>query len=523
LEQKGDASEEDWPGVVQNALEKMKGEGVKLSLIMSPPLPSNHTGNSNSVELLKEMARSHPGRFEVMGGGSSLNPMIDGTPAGEVTESVRREFEKTAEDLLKQGAIGFGEMSALHFFFNRTHPFEETQPDHPLFLLLADIAARRGVPIDLHMEAVSEDIQTPDEFNSRSSNNPDTVSENISAFERLLAHNPKAKIVWVHVGMDSTDHRSPALTRRLLAKYPNLYLSITGFRIYTKKHKLIQKGRGLNLEWRAVINEFPDRFMIGSDSFYLPPQSTIERPDTTARAMSIFKFLPPRIARMISYQNAQRVYGLNVVREPKERPGGSPRGHVKGGAQGGDPPPQTAKGGKSLTEAEVRRRIIGNTIYFKAPRGNRKLYVYFAKGGAVAVKAEGKPGRVVSKRWSFKKKGNALPDRWAEKPEPLHEGAAGRQPKWRLDFLQPEVPLQGENPQGAPVAQIKPARDSKCLRDSRNLGRGPVLRAVLEGEVDEAAAAGVFLLVLDAEGDMDDIPGADGFLVIPHPEPGLAL
>jgi predicted TIM-barrel fold metal-dependent hydrolase len=62
----------------------------------------------------------------------------------------------------------------------------------------------------------------------RSNNNPDREPENITAFERLLAHNPKAKIVWVHLGMDTTDQRSPELTRRLLAKHQNLYSELCG-------------------------------------------------------------------------------------------------------------------------------------------------------------------------------------------------------------------------------------------------------------------------------------------------------
>ena len=52
---------------------------------------------------------------------------------------------------------------------------------------------------------------------TRGSNNPDAL--------RLLAHNPKAKILWSHMGWDNTGHRTAALTARLLEKHPNLYMS----------------------------------------------------------------------------------------------------------------------------------------------------------------------------------------------------------------------------------------------------------------------------------------------------------
>ncbi|MDP6367173.1 MAG: hypothetical protein QF787_13675 [Nitrospinota bacterium] len=145
--------ENDWDGAVRNTLKSMDENGVKLSIIMSPPVPSGSEGRWSLGDFI-QIQKENPGRFAVMGGGSTLNPMIDGTPAGEVSESVRKRFEETAEDLLKDGAIGFGEMTALHFSFKPSHPYESTQPDHPLFLLLSDIAARRGVPVDIHIEAV---------------------------------------------------------------------------------------------------------------------------------------------------------------------------------------------------------------------------------------------------------------------------------------------------------------------------------------------------------------------------------
>ena len=53
------------------------------------------------------------------------------------------------------GAAGFGEMAAEHF--SGGTPYQFAPPDHPLFLLLADIAARHDVPIDQHMNAVPRD------------------------------------------------------------------------------------------------------------------------------------------------------------------------------------------------------------------------------------------------------------------------------------------------------------------------------------------------------------------------------
>ena len=49
--------------------------------------------------------------------------------------------------------------------------------------------------------------------------NPPRLHANIAAFERLLAHNPRAKIIWDHAGWDNTGYRTADLCRRLLKDY----------------------------------------------------------------------------------------------------------------------------------------------------------------------------------------------------------------------------------------------------------------------------------------------------------------
>jgi len=81
------------------------------------------------------------------------------------------------------GAAGFGEMAAEHF--SGGTPYQFAPPDHPLFLLLADIAARHDVPIDQHMNAVPRAMALPLDLSSPF--NHSQLHENTSAFERLLA------------------------------------------------------------------------------------------------------------------------------------------------------------------------------------------------------------------------------------------------------------------------------------------------------------------------------------------------
>ena len=56
--------------------------------------------------------------------------------------------------------------------------------------------------------------------------NPAVFKENLNAFERLLAHNRKARIIWAHADTDPLLTRTPELQRELLARHPNLYMSL---------------------------------------------------------------------------------------------------------------------------------------------------------------------------------------------------------------------------------------------------------------------------------------------------------
>lgn len=137
VERRRDAAS-DYPGAVAGALARMDETGVRMALLMSPPALSERAG-LQSLDKLITIATSNRGRFGVLGGGSSLNAIIDGAPErGPISNALRQEFEDAAEAILENGAVGFGELTALHFSFFVQHPFEETRPDHPLFF-----AARR--------------------------------------------------------------------------------------------------------------------------------------------------------------------------------------------------------------------------------------------------------------------------------------------------------------------------------------------------------------------------------------------
>jgi predicted TIM-barrel fold metal-dependent hydrolase len=257
--------------------------------------------------------KKYPGRFAWLGGGESLNIMIHkAAKKRTVDSSLKKRFRETALNILDKGAVGLGEFAVEHFSFNHDHPYESVPADHPLFLLLADIAAERGVPVDIHMVAVPGDMPLPKRrILLRSGRNPDMLRENITAFERLLRHNRGAKIIWSHVGWCNTGYRTTELCEKLLKRHPNLYI---GFKLSRESvpetRPLTEDKSRIKTAWLGLMQAFPDRFVIGTDQFYTPPGGRAIGPQKTEDTKRFMILLPPDLARSIGIENPRRIFGL---------------------------------------------------------------------------------------------------------------------------------------------------------------------------------------------------------------------
>lgn len=297
--------EADPAGSVAAALAAVARQNVAMVLLQMPPDTFDHAGHYDAEVVLAE-AKKHPDRIGVLGGGGTLNAMIiQAAATGEAGPAVQKKFKERAEELLREGVIGFGEMTAEHY--SGVTPYQYAPADHPLYLLLADIAAAHGVPIDLHMEAVPEDMALP--AGLASPPNPPRLHANIAAFERLLAHNPRAKIIWAHAGADGTGARTPELCRRLLKAHANLYMEIK-----TDPHALgmnypLADGK-IKPEWLALFTEFPDRFIIGSDQHYPETKGPDQR---WQEAVRLFNQLPAGVRKQIGTENVAHIYGKPVA------------------------------------------------------------------------------------------------------------------------------------------------------------------------------------------------------------------
>lgn len=305
--------EENLAAAADRLIEKMDDYGVQQALVVVVPGPIS---NEYEEKSLHQVVMRHADRLKLMAGGAILSPYLQQIKPEDVTEDDRRGFRQVAEQLLSGGAVGFGEMISYHLSMADHHSFQYAPPDHPLFLLLADIAAQHNVAIDLHMEAIVNRRPMPENLKRASAKNPQTLEPTIPAFRRLLEHNPKARIVWQHIGWDNTGDMTPELLDFLFSSHPNLYIAL---RIESRiqqvgngpamPNRLVNEKGILKPEWLAIIKKFSDRITIGSDEFFFPVES--KRPNQSfSETWTLLDQLPEQLAQKLGRDNPKRIYNL---------------------------------------------------------------------------------------------------------------------------------------------------------------------------------------------------------------------
>lgn len=303
-------TERDYEGAAELALEAMDNLGIQKMFLMPPPFTPSQGASVYDADDLTDTVAANPDRFAFLAGGGSLNVMIQqAVAAGETSAEMLSQFQETAEEIFSKGALGFGEMTAEHFSLGTGHVYESAPPDHTLFLALANIAANNNVPIDIHMEAIPEAMSLPEGLSSPP--NPEQLTPNIAAFETLLDHNPDAKIIWSHVGWDNSGQRTSTLCDELLGNHANLYMSIKVGEDNLGGNRVVDEDGNLKSEWLDLFTKYPDRFLIGSDQFYVSPQIDQQFPSHVQQTTSVLSQIPTELANKIGYENAQSLFNLD--------------------------------------------------------------------------------------------------------------------------------------------------------------------------------------------------------------------
>jgi hypothetical protein len=196
--------------------------------------------------------------------------------------------------------------------FSETFPNAETSSedpvrrrrvatDGPYFRALMAIGIQEGRPLPMHMQF-----------------NPESVAQ----LSQLLTDHPQGQILLSHCGKDTR----AAQVRALMDKHPNLFcdLSYRGAPLATNESRRdpnrlifwgpgILNSAGMKADWRQLIEDHPDRFMVGIDDVH-----TWEIYDETVAAIrqGVLAQLTPATAEKVAWRNAVRLFRLPLDAAP---------------------------------------------------------------------------------------------------------------------------------------------------------------------------------------------------------------
>lgn len=142
----------------------------------------------------------------------------------------------------------------------------------PVFLEVVRIASERGLPLLVHADP--------------------------AVIDSLFEHAPGARVIWAHAGA----YPYPPLLADYLARYPNLYADLS------VREDRIAPGGDLDPDWWNLLTSYPDRFLIGVDTYSAGRWARFGQVTEAIRAW--LEQLPPDVAAAIAHGNARRLFGL---------------------------------------------------------------------------------------------------------------------------------------------------------------------------------------------------------------------
>jgi hypothetical protein len=115
------------------------------------------------------------------------------------------------------------------------------------------------------------------------------------AVERLFRQWPQARILWAHAGFER-----PERVAEMLRKHASLWCDLA----FRTDHG---SGGKVDAAWRKAFLEFPERFMVGTDTY--TPERWHYVPEHAAWSRAWLAELPRDVAEQIAWKNGERLFG----------------------------------------------------------------------------------------------------------------------------------------------------------------------------------------------------------------------
>jgi hypothetical protein len=144
------------------------------------------------------------------------------------------------------------------------------QTDTPVVKRVVALAVERNIPLHVH----SDD----------------------TAVRELFAIDPKVKILWAHAGISA----DAAKVAEMLDRYPALWVELS------LRSGDVAPGGTLDRDWRALFLKYPDKFLLGTDTWTPSRWDELESEHRIVHAW--LQQLPQEIALKLAFRNARQLF-----------------------------------------------------------------------------------------------------------------------------------------------------------------------------------------------------------------------
>ena len=184
------------------------------------------------------------------------------------------------------------------------HLYDSANADGPVARQLMALAEQQGLAVLAHVDEVAVDklmAHTPSQGQAqdRPPGRPKADQPPRGAATREAAERGGMVLIWAHTGIGGTP---ASRVDEFMARYPRLMGELS------YRPGLTCADGQLCPEWRALLLKYPDRFLIGSDTWV---NQRWQQYDSLMQGYRTWLGgLPPEVARRIAWDNAATLFGL---------------------------------------------------------------------------------------------------------------------------------------------------------------------------------------------------------------------
>ena len=278
-------------------LAELKTAGVRRLLVLPTPNEGRYGNRDDNAAARRDFVRRagrHGGRL--CGSTYLTTWMNDAFRDGYSEDDLDKRLSRLERDITSGGCLGIGEIGPYHFEKREGQWAIEYPMNFEPMVRLARLAARLGIWLDLHNEPITPGGKSYE----------DQVFGGIA---HLFKAAPGLRLILAHTGMTN-----PRNARALLTAYPGLMMNLkiavpNRSLAWNNLGPIVNDDRELFEDWAKLMEDMPDRFMIGVDArFGIRRYSRGKYEKHIQNIRRLLGSLRPDAAEMIAWRNAERLW-----------------------------------------------------------------------------------------------------------------------------------------------------------------------------------------------------------------------